>query len=126
MARVDKGVVNLAWHHLGSPTAFVDSYRIDSFRRHKAADRDDDTSKQYVWKLVHPVGMKRKTLTELLVKSCFQQRKSVDAPTIYFFRTTLKAQAAAPNPLSMFNTDTPGAQLLSIVSIAETPPKETP
>ena len=38
----------------------------------------------------------------------------------------LYASAAAPKPLSMLTTPTPGAQLLSIVSMALIPPKDTP
>lgn len=38
----------------------------------------------------------------------------------------LYASAAAPNPLSTFTTPTPGEQLLSIVSMALIPPRETP
>src|SRR6266852_9319198 len=36
------------------------------------------------------------------------------------------ACAAAPYPLSMFTTDTPGAQELSMARSAATPPKEAP
>ena len=36
------------------------------------------------------------------------------------------ATAAAPNPLSMFTTDTPVAQELSMVKSAEMPPKLAP
>jgi len=38
----------------------------------------------------------------------------------------LYASAAAPNPLSMFTTPTPGEQVLSIVNMALMPPNETP
>lgn len=41
-------------------------------------------------------------------------------------RFTRDAAYAAPKPLSMFTTVTPGAQLLSIASSAATPPKEAP
>lgn len=37
-----------------------------------------------------------------------------------------EAHIAAPNPLSMFTTDSPGAQLLSMVSRAEMPPVPVP
>ena len=42
------------------------------------------------------------------------------------FTSVLKAHAAAPKPLSTLTTDTPGAQLFSIVSIAAIPPSDTP
>ena len=40
--------------------------------------------------------------------------------------TMRAASAAAPNPLSMFTTPIPGAQALSIVRSAATPPKLAP
>jgi hypothetical protein len=42
------------------------------------------------------------------------------------FRLSIEAIRPAPNPLSMFTTATPAAQVFSIPSSAATPPKLAP
>jgi hypothetical protein len=74
-------------------------------------------------------------LLDCLVRRCDGSMKSAHADASYFFvksagrrdaTSILKANAAAPKPLSILTTPTPGLQLFSMVNSALTPPNDAP